>query len=75
MNSTAVKISNDVLRDAKKHASVNMRSVPKQIEYWYNIGKLVEENPDLPFSFIKGVLEARKEMELGEVSVFEFRRA
>ena len=34
----------------------------------------VIENPDLPFEFIKGVLEAKSEIENGEVSKFEYRR-
>jgi hypothetical protein len=35
--------------------------VPKQIEYWSRIGKLAEENPDLPFSFIQETLLAIEE--------------
>ena len=38
-----------------------------------NAIKIAEENPDLPYEFIKGVLEAKSEMENGEVSEFEFR--
>jgi hypothetical protein len=33
-----------------------------QLEYWATIGKAAEENPDLPFSFIKETLLAREEM-------------
>ena len=73
MNSTAVRISTDIVQAAGVHATVNSRSVPKQIEHWVKIGKIAEENPDLPYDFIKGVLEARGEMENGEVSKFEFR--
>jgi len=62
MNSTAVRLSNDIVREAGVYAPVNFRSVPKQIEHWIKIGKIAEENPDLPYEFIKNVLEAREEM-------------
>ena len=37
------------------------------------IGKIAEENPELPYEFIKGALEAKSEMEQGHVSEFNFR--
>jgi hypothetical protein len=61
MNSTAVRLSEEIVRTAGKYAPVNSRSVPKQIEHWAKIGKIAEENPDLPYEFIKRVLEAREE--------------
>jgi hypothetical protein len=64
MNSTAVRLSNDIVRTAGAYAPVNSRSVPKQIEHWVKIGKIAEENPDLPYMFIKRVLEAREEMKI-----------
>ena len=33
-----------------------------QLEYWATIGKAAEENPDLPFSFIKETLLAMEVM-------------
>jgi len=73
MNSVAVRLSADILNMAKARASLNSRSVPKQIEHWAKIGKIAEENPDLPYGFIMGVLEANEEIKLGDVSTFEFR--
>ena len=32
-----------------------------QLEYWATIGKAAEENPDLPFSFIKETLLAMED--------------
>lgn len=29
------------------------RSTPKQIERWANIGKIMDDNPDLPYDFVK----------------------
>jgi hypothetical protein len=61
MNSTAVRLSEDIVRTAGKYAPMNSRSVPKQIEHWAKIGKIAEENPDLPYEFIKKILEAQEE--------------
>ncbi len=35
--------------------------MPKQIEYWSQIGKIATENPDLPFSVIRDILIADQE--------------
>lgn len=72
--SVAVRLSEEIVHDAQKYAELNFRSVPKQIEYWYRLGKIADENPDLPLAFIKGVLEGKLEMERGEVSAFEFTK-
>ena len=69
----AVRLPPEIIEDARKNAQLNCRTTPEQIEYWYRMGKLADENPDLPMEFIKGALEGRLEMENGELSPFEFR--
>ena len=69
-----VRLSEEIIKTAFAYAPINSRSVPKQIEHWIKIGKIAEENPDLSYDFIKGVLEAKSEMDNGEVSKFEFRK-
>ncbi|MBF0440213.1 MAG: hypothetical protein HQL93_14005 [Magnetococcales bacterium] len=59
--STSVEIADDLVAEASRQGQVNHRSLPKQIEYWSRIGKVVEENPDLPYSLIKEILSAREE--------------
>ena len=56
-----VKISDELVEEAKRFAYVYHRSLPKQIEYWSRIGKIAEENPDLSYSLIKDILLAREE--------------
>ena len=73
MTVNAIRLSKDILEEATAYAPINSRSVPKQIEHWVKIGKIAEENPDLPYNFIKGVLEAKIEMDSGKVSKFETR--
>jgi hypothetical protein len=59
--SVAVKLSDEVVKDVKAYATLFHRSVPKQIEFWIKVGKAAEENPDLPYNFIKGTLMALEE--------------
>lgn len=61
-----VKLSEDLVAQARHHAQIRHRSVPKQIEYWSRIGKIAEENPDLPFSMIRDILHADQEELVGE---------
>jgi len=69
---TTIKLSDDLLQDARRYGEVYSRSVPKQIEYWSRIGKITEENPDLPYSFIKDILLAKAEAEDKQITQYEF---
>ena len=62
----AIKLSDLLVEDAKPYAQAMHRSVPKQIEYWSQIGKIAEENPDLPFFMIRDILIADQEAVVGE---------
>uniref|UniRef100_UPI004055514A TA system antitoxin ParD family protein n=1 Tax=Orrella sp. TaxID=1921583 RepID=UPI004055514A len=61
-----VKLSDDLVETAKRYGAIEHRSVPKQIEYWSQIGKIAAENPDLPFSVIRDILIADQEESVGE---------
>lgn len=61
-----VKLSEALVDQARRYAAIEHRSVPKQIEYWSQIGKIAEENPDLPFSMIRDILVADQEEAVGE---------
>ena len=61
-----VKLSEVLVDQAKRHAAIQHRSVPKQIEFWSRIGKIAEENPDLPFTVIRDILIADQEEPIGE---------
>ena len=63
--SNAVKISEGLLNSAKLYAKVQHRSIAKQIEYWAEIGKIAEDNPDLPLTFIQDILQGREEIKQG----------
>jgi ParD-like antitoxin of type II bacterial toxin-antitoxin system len=61
-----VKLTESLVAQARRYAVIHHRSVPKQIEYWSQIGKIAEENPDLPFSMIRDILIADQEEPVGE---------
>jgi hypothetical protein len=69
---TTIKLSDDLINEAKRYAALYSRSTPKQIEYWSRIGKIVEENPDLPYRFIQDMLLAQQEASQGLLTPFEF---
>ena len=69
---TAVRVSNDLVNDAKIYGKVDKRSVTGQIEYWARIGKCAEENPDLTYSLIKEILIGLSELDQGEASEYRF---
>lgn len=67
-----VKLSDAFIDDAKATAIAMHRSVPKQIEHWARLGKIAEENPDLPIGFVKDILVSLQEVEAGDVSEYRF---
>ena len=64
----SVRLDDDFVEEVKIHASAAHRSLPKQIEYWAKVGQMVEDIPDLPFSFIKDVMLAAEQVQQGKVS-------
>ncbi|GBU15094.1 hypothetical protein AwPolaro_04720 [Polaromonas sp.] len=70
--SVALKLSDDLVADAKTTAAAEHRSVPKQIEYWARIGKAVLENPDLPLRLIQDTMLSLEEAKAGRVDEYQF---
>jgi len=62
---TAVKISDELVAQARIKSKIFKRSIAGQIEYWAQIGKIVEENPDLPLPFIHDVLLGKEQIRAG----------
>ena len=63
---TAIRISEELIGDAKKFSRIDHRSLTGQIEHWARIGKCAEENPDLPYTLIKEILIGIEELEQGD---------
>lgn len=70
--SKAIKISESLAAAAALFAKVQQRSVAGQVEYWAKLGKIADENPDLPISFIKDILVGREELRVGQKTPYIF---
>ncbi|CAB4683189.1 MAG: hypothetical protein F2658_02815 [Actinobacteria bacterium] len=56
-----VKLSDRLVSEAKRIAKVEHRSVPSQIEYYFQLALIAEQNPDLSFKLIQELLKAKSE--------------
>ncbi len=64
--SMAIEISEDLIQAIHTQATRSNRTVSGQADYWLRIGKLAEDNPDLPLSFLKDIWQALQEPESEE---------
>ncbi len=69
---TAVRVSGELVKEAKIYSKVDKRSITGQIEHWARMGKCAEENPDLTYNAIKDILIGVAELDQGEYSEYEF---
>ena len=67
-----VRISENLFMKAQMRAETVHRSVAGQIEYWSELGRIAEENPDLTFTMIHDILIGLREAKAGHVSEYEF---
>ncbi len=69
---TAVRVSENLVREARLVSAVDNRSVTGQIEHWARVGKCAEDNPDLTYGLIKDILIGIEELQQGESSEYTF---
>lgn len=69
---TAVRVSENLVKEAKIYSKIDKRSITGQIEHWAIIGKCAEENPNLTYSAIKEIMLGIAEFELDEFSEYQF---
>lgn len=69
---TAVRVSDELVSEARKFSKVDHRSLTGQIEHWAKIGKCAEENPDLTYDLIKEILIGMEELDRNEKSEYKF---
>lgn len=70
--SQAVKVSEELLSSARIEGKVACRSTAKQIEHWARLGRIAEQNPDMPYKLIKEVLLGLEEAESGLTKPYQF---
>ncbi|MGP7732882.1 TA system antitoxin ParD family protein [Oceanimonas smirnovii] len=69
----SIRLSDDLLVSIEHTASSTGRSPSEQLKYWVAIGRTAEDNPDLPFSFIKDAIAAGQELQAGKVKRYTRR--
>ncbi|MEB0028850.1 hypothetical protein QN375_24290 [Pseudomonas sp. MH9.2] len=73
MPSTSIKLDSALIEIARFYASAAHRSTPKQIEHWATLGRIAEQNPELSYDFILGLLQARAQLKVGDASEYAFQ--
>ncbi|PSW30839.1 hypothetical protein C9J21_18300 [Photobacterium phosphoreum] len=66
----SVRLSDDLVTVAQIYAEAELRTIPKQIEYWARIGRIMIDNPDLSYEFVSETLLADAEVKQGTVKPY-----
>ena len=69
---SAIRISDLLVKEAKIRSRVENRSLTGQIEYWAKIGKMAEENPDVPFSLLREILIGIEQLNSHDGTEYQF---
>lgn len=70
--SRSIKLSDELISAATITGKALHRSPPRQIEYWARIGRIADENPDLPLGMVRDILISQEEAAAGDVTVYDF---
>lgn len=70
--SVAIRISDPLARKARARSRALCRSLAGQIEYWAKMGEILEDNPDLSFSFVQEILMGREQANADELTHYDF---
>ena len=72
MATASIRLDEELVEKASIIGKALNRTTPKQIEHWAKIGEMMEDNPDLPYEFVKQAIIAKAEKEAGKLEVYEF---
>ncbi|BDX05163.1 TA system antitoxin ParD family protein [Planctobacterium marinum] len=72
MATASIRLDEDLVQKASIIGKAMNRSTPKQIEHWAKIGEMMEDNPDLPYEFVKQAIIAKAEKDAGKLEVYTF---
>jgi predicted transcriptional regulator len=71
MATTSVRLDQDLIEKATIMAKAFNRTPPKQIEHWAKIEEIMEDDPDLPYEFVKQAIIAKAEKEAGKLESYD----
>ena len=69
---SAIRISDLLVKEAKIRSRIENRSLTGQIEYWVKIGKIAEENPDLPYNLLREILTGLEQLNSNDGKEYHF---
>lgn len=72
MSTVSIKLSQKLIECASLKAKLHHRTTPKQIEHWAKIGEMMEDNPDLPYEFVRQAITSQAEKEAGKLESYDF---
>lgn len=72
MSTASIRLDQALVEKASIMAKAFSRTTPKQIEHWAKIGEMMEDNPDLPYEFVKQAIMAQAEKEAGKLEEYTF---
>lgn len=72
MSTASIRLDQDLVDKAAIMAKALHRTTPKQIEHWAKIGVMMEDNPDLPYEFVKQAIIAKAEKDAGKLEAYKF---
>lgn len=72
MASSSIRLDQNLIEKATIIAKALDRTTPKQIEHWAKIGEMMEDNPDLPYEFVRQAVIAKAEREAGKLEAYDF---
>jgi len=72
MATTSIRLDQELVEKATVMAKALNRTPPKQIEHWAKIGESMEDNPDLPYEFVRQAIIAQAEKEAGKLEDYNF---
>ena len=72
MATVSVRLNQDLVDKAAIIAKALNRTAPKQIEHWAKIGEIMEDNPGLPYEFVKQAIVSQAERDAGKLEAYDF---
>ena len=72
MATGSIRLDQNLIEKATIMAKALNWTTPKQIEHWAKIGEMMEDNPELPYEFVKQVIIAKAEKEAGKLEEYTF---
>lgn len=72
MSTASVRLDTELIEKAGIIGKALNRTMPKQIEHWAKIGEMMEDNPDLPYEFVKQAIIAKAERDAGKLESYRF---